>query len=138
MVETSQAAEAEARTRSISRRLLRLIGLPPVETLPLEPAALEAVTACYGLTSFIGLPMPTLVPGVVVVSEVEDVLEAEPPSSRGSIAGGIQGSSLSDGTRTEAEGTLAPTAVDRIADGPAPQAITVDAHHRHRAPAMAG
>jgi hypothetical protein len=63
MLETSQAADCRAeRPSSIGARLRRFVGFQPVETDPLEPAALEAVLAFRGLTSFVGLPTSTYFP----------------------------------------------------------------------------
>jgi hypothetical protein len=79
MLETSQATDClAARPHSIGERLLRLVGLQPVETDPLEPAALEAVLAFRGLTSFIGLPTSTFFPGAVATRDVADRATSHP------------------------------------------------------------
>jgi hypothetical protein len=63
MSQTSQAAEYhEAHKSSISQRLLRLVGVQPLETSSLEPDELQSVLAFRGLTSFNGLPIPTFIP----------------------------------------------------------------------------
>jgi hypothetical protein len=64
MAQTFRAADHPGKRRySIGERLLRL-GLRSGEALPPEPAALEAVLAFRGLTSFIGMPILTFVPDV--------------------------------------------------------------------------
>jgi hypothetical protein len=71
MAQTCQSTEChEARKSSISERLLRLVGVEPLEPVPLEPDGLESVLAFRGLTSFIGLPTSTFVPGLETNSEV--------------------------------------------------------------------
>ena len=62
MAQTFHAADHPGKRRySIGERLLRL-GLRSAEAVPPEPAALEAVLTFRGLTSFIGMPIPTFVP----------------------------------------------------------------------------
>ena len=79
MAQTSQAAEChEARKSTISERLLRLVGVQLLETFPLEPADLESVQAFRGLTSFIGLPISTLVPAVEASSEATEAAQTAP------------------------------------------------------------
>ncbi|CAH2603333.1 DNA-directed RNA polymerase III 47 kDa polypeptide [Rhodovastum atsumiense] len=65
-----------ARAYAISEKLLRLFGLRPSDPPPMDPAALEAVLAFRGFTSFIGLPVPVFVPAITPAGEAAD--EPEP------------------------------------------------------------
>jgi hypothetical protein len=130
MVARSEAADCHAeRPYSIGERLLRLVGLEPLETAPLEPAALEAVVAFHGLTSFIGMPIPTLLPRELATREAMDTPQMAPLPSptfpptldealRLPAGDGLSHLSLAEGRARMARGGGAGQRLQRLASAP--------------------
>jgi hypothetical protein len=81
MVARSETVDCHAqRHYSIGEKFRRLVGLAPLETAPLEPAALEAVLAFHGLASFLGMPIPTFLPRELATREITDTPSGRAPS----------------------------------------------------------